>query len=177
MRLTVNGIERELSAPPLETLLNALREELGITSPKAGCQQGGCGACTVLVDGEPRRACLVPLVAVEGATVTTVEALGEPGRLSPVQAAFYEQYGLQCGFCTPGFILATTALLERNPNPSREQILGELSGHVCRCTGYVKIVAAVEAAARGEVSEAALRAGSAGSSPREPEVLVPGSPA
>ena len=89
MQLTVNGIERELSTPPLDTLLNALREELGITSPKAGCQQGGCGACTVLVDGEPRRSCLTPLVAVEGATVTTVEALGEPGDLSPVQAAFY----------------------------------------------------------------------------------------
>ena len=177
MRLTVNGIERELSTPPLDTLLNALREELGITSPKAGCQQGGCGACTVLVDGEPRRSCLTPLVAVDGATVATVEALGEPGKLSPVQAAFYEQYGLQCGFCTPGFVLATSALLERNLSPSREEILEALSGHMCRCTGYVKIVAAVEAAARGDVSEAALEAGITGPSRQEPEVLVPGSPA
>jgi aerobic-type carbon monoxide dehydrogenase small subunit (CoxS/CutS family) len=172
MRLTVNGVERELTTPPLETLLHALREELGITSPKAGCQQGGCGACTVLVDGEPRRSCLTPLVAVDGATVTTVEALGEPGRLSAVQAAFYEQYGLQCGFCTPGFVLATTALLERNATPSRDEILADLSGHVCRCTGYVKIVSAVEAAAGGEVSAAALRAGSAG--PAEPELIVTG---
>jgi aerobic carbon-monoxide dehydrogenase small subunit len=177
MRLTVNGIERELSSPPLDTLLNALREELGITSPKAGCQQGGCGACTVLVDGEPRRSCLTPLVAVDGASVTTVEALGEPGNLSPVQAAFYEQYGLQCGFCTPGFVLAATALLERNPAPTRHEILEGLSGHICRCTGYVKIVAAVEAAARGDVSDEARQAGATGPSRREPEVLVPGSPA
>jgi aerobic-type carbon monoxide dehydrogenase small subunit (CoxS/CutS family) len=174
MRVTVNGVERELTTPPLETLLHALREELAITSPKAGCQQGGCGACTVLVDGEPRRSCLTPLVAVEGATVTTVEALGEPGRLSPVQAAFYEQYGLQCGFCTPGFVLATTALLARNPRPSRDEILADLSGHVCRCTGYVKIVAAVEAAAGGEVSAAALQAGAAGPVPAEPELIVTG---
>ena len=177
MRLTVNGIERELSTRPLDTLLNALREELGITSPKAGCQQGGCGACTVLIDGEPRRSCLTPLVAVDGATVMTVEALGEPGNLSPVQAAFYEQYGLQCGFCTPGFVLATTAMLERNANPSREQILEELVGHVCRCTGYVKIVAAVEAAARGDVSDDAVHAGATRPSRAEPEVVVAGSPA
>jgi aerobic-type carbon monoxide dehydrogenase small subunit (CoxS/CutS family) len=177
MRLTVNGIEREVTTPPLEPLLKMLREELGITSPKAGCQQGGCGACTVLVDGEPRRSCLTPLVAVEGADVTTVEALGEPGNLSPVQAAFYEQYGLQCGFCTPGFVLATTALLERNPSPDREEILENLAGHICRCTGYVKIVAAVEAAARGDVSGAARKAGATGPSRAEPEVLVPGAPA
>src|SRR5262249_47047793 len=108
MRLTVNGLERELSSPPLEPLLHALREEPGVTGRRAGGREGGCGACTVLVDGEPRRACLVPLVAVEGAHVTTAEALGEPGKLSPVQAAFHEQYGAQCGFCTPGFVMATT---------------------------------------------------------------------
>jgi len=172
MKLTVNGVVQGIESPKLASLLHVLREELGITSPKAGCQQGGCGACTVLVDGEPRRSCLTPLVAVDGATVTTVEALGEPGRLSAVQAAFYEQYGLQCGFCTPGFVLATTALLERNATPSRDEILADLSGHVCRCTGYVKIVSAVEAAAGGEVSAAALRAGAAG--PAEPELIVTG---
>ena len=149
MRLTVNGVQRELSLPPLETLLHALREELGITSPKAGCQEGGCGACTVLVEGEPRRACLVPLAAVDGASVTTVEGLGEPGRLSRVQAAFHEQYGSQCGFCTPGMILATHALLARTSKPSRGDIEEALAGHLCRCTGYVKIIAAVEAAAGG----------------------------
>jgi aerobic-type carbon monoxide dehydrogenase small subunit (CoxS/CutS family) len=177
MRLTVNGIERELSSPPLETLLHALREELGITSPKAGCQEGGCGACTVLVDGEPRRSCLLPLTAIDGAQVMTAEGLGEPGNLSVVQAAFHEQYGTQCGFCTPGFVMATTALLERNPSPSRDEILEELGGHVCRCTGYVKIVAAVDAAARGDVSEDAVHAGATGASRGEPEVLVAGSPA
>src|SRR4030081_1553593 len=149
MNLTVNGREHEITSAPLTPLLHVLREELEITSPKAGCQQGGCGACTVLVDGEPRRSCLVPLVAVDGATVTTVEGLAEPGTPPPVQAAFHEQYGVQCGFCTPGFVLATAALLERNPSPSREEILEGLSGHMCRCTGYVKIVAAVEAATRG----------------------------
>src|SRR5438046_5888875 len=169
MRLTVNGTEHDVGAPPLSTLLTVLREELFVTSPKAGCQQGGCGACTVLVDGEPRRSCLVPLAAVDGATITTVEGLGEPGKLSPVQAAFHEQYAAQCGFCTPGFVIATTALLERNPSPSRDEILAELGGHVCRCTGYVKIVAAVEAAARGEVSEDALRAGAPGGDRGEPE--------
>jgi aerobic-type carbon monoxide dehydrogenase small subunit (CoxS/CutS family) len=177
MRLTVNGVEREVSVPPLETLLHALREELGITSPKAGCQEGGCGACTVLVDGEPRRACLLPVAAAEGAEVTTVEGLGAPGDLSPVQAAFHEQYGAQCGFCTPGFVMATAALLERNPSPSREEILEGLAGHVCRCTGYVKIVAAVEAAARGDVSDDARTAGATGRSRSEPEVVVAGSPA
>src|SRR5205814_6048463 len=91
-------------------------------------QEGGCGGCTVLVDGEPRRACLLPLAAVDGASVTTAEGVGEPGRLSTVQAAFHEQYGIQCGFCTPGFVLATTALLERNPSPTRDEILEELGG-------------------------------------------------
>jgi aerobic-type carbon monoxide dehydrogenase small subunit (CoxS/CutS family) len=175
MRLIVNGVQRELPLPPLTTLLHALREELGVTSPKAGCQQGGCGACTVLVEGEPRRACLLPLAAVDGANVTTVEGLGAPGNLSTVQAAFHEQYAAQCGFCTPGFVLATTALLERNSSPSREQILEALSGHVCRCTGYVKIVAAVEAAARGDVSDDAIHAGTTGRSRSEP--VGAGSPA
>jgi aerobic-type carbon monoxide dehydrogenase small subunit (CoxS/CutS family) len=172
MRLIVNGIERELKTEPLEPLLHALREELGITSPKAGCQEGGCGGCTVLVDGEPRRACLLPLAAVDGASVTTAEGLGEPGRLSTVQAAFHEQYGIQCGFCTPGFVLATTALLERNPSPTRDEILADLGGHVCRCTGYVKIIEAVEAALAGDVEEITTTPDESG-----PEVLVPGSPA
>ena len=172
MRLIVNGVERDSSLPPLQTLLHALREELGITGPKAGCQEGGCGACTVLVDGEPRRACLLPLAAVDGASITTVEGLGEPGHLSAVQAAFHEQYGVQCGFCTPGFVISATALLERNSSPSRDEILEELGGHVCRCTGYVKIVAAVEAAARGDVSDDALHAGAAGRARTDQEVLA-----
>ena len=148
MKLNVNGVAREVESPPLTSLLVVLREELGITSPKAGCLQGGCGACTVLVDGEARRSCLVPLAAIDGAQVTTVEGLGDPESLSPVQAAFHEGYAAQCGFCTPGFLLATHALLAHNPSPSRADIEHALGGHYCRCTGYVKIVEAVEAAAR-----------------------------
>ena len=151
MKLLVNGIERDLETPPLESLLTALREELAITSPKAGCLQGGCGACTVLVDGEPRRSCLVPLAAVDGASVTTVEGLGTNGELAPVQAAFFDNYATQCGFCVSGFMLAAHSLLEREPGAGRDQIIEGLAGHMCRCTGYVKIVEAVEAAARGDV--------------------------
>jgi aerobic-type carbon monoxide dehydrogenase small subunit (CoxS/CutS family) len=174
MELTVNGVEHDIESPPLQTLLHVLREELGITSPKAGCQQGGCGACTVLVNGEPRRSCLLPVAAVEGAAVTTIEGLGTPERLSVVQAAFHGHYGSQCGFCTPGFLLATHALIERSPDAGREEIEAALAGHVCRCTGYVKILEAVEAALRGEV-EATVKTPQPGEG--EPEVLIPGSPA
>jgi aerobic-type carbon monoxide dehydrogenase small subunit (CoxS/CutS family) len=155
MKLTVNGRAHEVASAPLTPLLHVLREELTITSPKAGCQQGGCGACTVLVDGEPVRSCLVPVAAADGSEVTTLEGIGTPERLAPVQAAFYEQYGSQCGFCTPGFLMATHALLERNRQPSRADIEEALAGHVCRCTGYVKILAAVEAAAGAAVGSPA----------------------
>ena len=174
MRLTVNGTQHEVQSPPLASLLYALREELDVTSPKAGCQQGGCGACTVLLDGEPRRSCLVPLAAVEGASITTVEGLGAPDELSPLQAAFDQNYAAQCGFCTSGFLLAATALLERKPDASREDVLEALSGHVCRCTGYVKIVTAVEAAARGDVHPEQVEPTF---EPEEAQVLIPGSPA
>jgi len=153
MRLTVNGTEHDVHSPPLTTLLHVLREELVVTSPKAGCQQGGCGACTVLVDGEPRRACLLPLAAVEGAEIETVESLGEPDELSPVQAAFHERYAAQCGFCTAGFVMAAEALVRRADGAiEREEVIEALNGHLCRCTGYVKIVDAVTAAVRGEVA-------------------------
>jgi aerobic carbon-monoxide dehydrogenase small subunit len=174
MRLTVNGEERDLHSPPLTSLLSALREELDITSPKAGCHQGGCGACTVLVDGEARRSCLLPLAAVDGATITTVEGLGAANDLSPVQAAFDEHYAAQCGFCTSGFIMAATALIDRTPKANREEILAGLSGHVCRCTGYIKIVSAVEAAAKGDVHPAQV---GPSFEPEEAAVLIPGSPA
>jgi carbon-monoxide dehydrogenase small subunit len=174
MRLTVNGQQHDLHSPPLTSLLTALREELDITSPKAGCHQGGCGACTVLVDGEARRSCLVPLAAVDGATITTVEGLGTADDLSPVQAAFDEHYAAQCGFCTSGFIMAATALIDRTPKAGREEILAALSGHVCRCTGYIKIVSAVEAAAKGDVHPEQVQPSF---DPEEPGVLIPGSPA
>ena len=174
MRLTVNGAQHELHSPPLTSLLTALREELAITSPKAGCNQGGCGSCTVLVDGEARRSCLVPLAALDGASITTVEGLGEADDLSPVQAAFNEHYAAQCGFCTAGFVMAATALIDRKPDARREEVLEALSGHVCRCTGYVKIVAAVEAAAKGDVHPQQVEPSF---EPEEAEVLIPGSPA
>jgi len=174
MNLTVNGVDTAIASGPLTSLLDVLREELGITSPKAGCQQGGCGACTVLVDGEPRRACLLPVAALDGAEILTIEGLGTPERLAPVQAAFHRYYGAQCGFCTPGFLLATHALLERTKKPDRREIERALAGHTCRCTGYVKILEAVEGAARGDVGDLEfLTEPSEG----EPEVLIPGSPA
>jgi aerobic-type carbon monoxide dehydrogenase small subunit (CoxS/CutS family) len=149
MKLTVNGVERGIESPLLTPLLRVLREELGITSPKAGCFQGGCGACTVLVDGEPRRACLLPVAALEGAQILTLEGLGTPERLAPVQQAFVHHYGTQCGFCTPGFVLAAHAYVEGGGTDDRASIQHALAGHVCRCTGYQKIIEAVAAAARG----------------------------
>jgi aerobic carbon-monoxide dehydrogenase small subunit len=155
MNLTVNGREHEITSPPLTSLLHVLREELEITSPKAGCQQGGCGTCTVLVDGEPRRSCLTAVATVDGASITTLEGLGEAEALSPVQAAFHEHYAAQCGFCTPGMVVAATALIERKGGPvEREDVLDALGGHYCRCTGYVKIIDAVMAASRSNGSKA-----------------------
>ena len=147
MRLTVNGVEHDVLSPPLTTLLDVLREELFITSPKAGCQQGGCGACTVLVDGEPRRSCLTPVAALEGASVLTVEGLGTGDDLSPVQAAFHEHYAAQCGFCTSGFLTTVTAFLDDEPDPTEEQAREAISGNLCRCTGYQNIVKSVLRAA------------------------------
>jgi aerobic carbon-monoxide dehydrogenase small subunit len=175
MRLIVNGMEHDVASPPLTTLLSVLREELEITSPKAGCQQGGCGTCTVLVDGEPRRSCLTAVAAVDGAAITTLEGLGEPESMSPVQAAFHNRYAAQCGFCTPGMILAATALIERKGGPvERDEVFEALGGHYCRCTGYVKIVDAVMAASRGEIEPVA---DVPSADEAEPDVLVKGSPA
>ncbi len=150
MRLTVNGIEREaLRSAPMTPLLDVLREELGVMSPKPGCRSGGCGACTVLIDGEPRRSCLTPLAAVDGAAVTTADGLGTPESPAPVQQAFADGYASQCGYCTSGMVIAAHALVERRGSAlTREEIAEELAGHVCRCTGYVNILAAVEQAAR-----------------------------
>jgi carbon-monoxide dehydrogenase small subunit len=149
MKLIVNGVEHEITSPPLTPLLHVLREELEITGPKAGCQQGGCGTCSVLVDGEPRRSCLTAVAAVDGAEITTIEGLGQAEELSAVQNAFNEHYAAQCGFCTPGMVIAATALIERTGGPvERDDVLEALGGHYCRCTGYVKIVAAVMAASR-----------------------------
>ena len=149
MRLVVNGLAHEIRADGLTSLLRVLREELFVLSPKAGCEQGGCGACTVLVDGEPRRACLTAVAAIDGAEVTTVEGLSDGVELAPIQQAFYDSYAAQCGFCSPGMMMASTALLAHTPGASREQIREALEGHICRCTGYVKILDAVESVAQG----------------------------
>ena len=176
MDLTVNGTRHDVLSPPLTTLLDVLREELRITSPKAGCLQGGCGACTVLVDGEPRRSCLTPVAAVEGRSISTVEGLGTPDDLGTVQAAFHEHYAAQCGFCTSGFVMATQALVDSGAPASREEVIEALNGHICRCTGYVKIIQAATAAVRGDVDTDAVEADMG---PRDPDEvqLVPGSPA
>ncbi|MBV9197731.1 MAG: (2Fe-2S)-binding protein [Solirubrobacterales bacterium] len=178
MELTVNGVTRAISSPPLTSLLQVLREELDVLSPKAGCQQGGCGACTVLLDGEPRRGCLVPVAAAEGHEITTVEGLGTPGDLSPIQAAFHQKYAAQCGYCTAGMLMASHALINRNGGREvqREQVIEALSGHICRCTGYVKIVDAVIAASRGDV-DVEKEQGLLVAEPSEPAVEPKGAPA
>lgn len=148
-QFTVNGQQVSLDVEPRRTLADALREDLGLTGTHLGCEHGVCGACTVLVDGEPVRACLMFAVQADGAAVTTVEGLAAAdGTLHPLQRAFCEHHGLQCGFCTPGMLLSALHLLSREPDPSRERIRDELSGNICRCTGYAGIVDAVEAAAR-----------------------------
>jgi carbon-monoxide dehydrogenase small subunit len=150
MNLTVNGVAREIDGSALAPLLDVLRDELGITGPKAGCHQGGCGSCTVLVDGEPRRSCLVPAGYAEGTQITTVEGMGPPEDLSPVQQAFVHYYAAQCGFCTSGMLLAAQAYIDRGGTDDPEAIQHALAGHVCRCTGYSKIIDAIAAAARGD---------------------------
>ena len=146
MKLIVNGVEEAITSPPLTPLLHVLRDELDITSPKAGCQQGGCGACTVLVDGEPRRSCLTPVASVDGAAITTVEGLGSPEHMAPIQQAFTHHYAAQCGFCTSGMMLVGSALLEQNDDPSEDDVRWAISGNLCRCTGYTNIVSAIRAA-------------------------------
>jgi len=147
VRLHVNGKVHEVVVPPQRTLLEVLREDLGLTGTKHGCELGECGACTVLVGGRPVLACLLLAVEAEGAEVLTVEGLGHPGVLDPLQEAFIEAGALQCGYCTPGFLLAAKALLDRDPAPTREEIREALSGNLCRCTGYLRIAQAVERAA------------------------------
>ncbi len=146
---TLNGREVEVIARPLTTLLTVLRENLGYVATKAGCREGTCGACTVLVDGEPMRSCILPVEDVEGLHVTTLEGLAPPGGLHPLQQAFYEGYATQCGFCTPGQIMVAKALLDHNPHPTRAEIVEAMSGNLCRCTGYAPIVRAIEQVAEG----------------------------
>jgi aerobic-type carbon monoxide dehydrogenase small subunit (CoxS/CutS family) len=145
--LKVNGVERRGIAEPRTLLVDFLRHELDLTGTHVGCEHGVCGACTVRMNGEVVRACIMLAVQAEGAEIETVEGMADNGELHPIQVAFREKHGLQCGFCTPGMLLAAQTLLEENPNPSETEIREYLSGNICRCTGYVGIVAAVQLAA------------------------------
>jgi carbon-monoxide dehydrogenase small subunit len=142
--LTVNGKEQELLVHANQTLAQALRYELGLTGTKQGCEVGDCGSCTVLMDGKPVNACLVLAVQAQSREITTIEGLSAGGVMHPLQEAFVENGAIQCGFCTPGMILSAKALLDQNPGPDASQIRSALSGNLCRCTGYHKIVEAVE---------------------------------
>ena len=148
IRINVNGTEREAEVEPRLLLVHYLRDHLNLTGTHVGCETSLCGACTVLVDGEAVKSCTMFAVQADGASVTTIEGLAENGELHPVQEGFWERHGLQCGYCTPGMIMASAQLLERNPNPSQEEIRHGLEGNLCRCTGYQHIVEAVEYAAK-----------------------------
>ncbi|MCM4082773.1 (2Fe-2S)-binding protein [Paractinoplanes hotanensis] len=149
VNLRVNGAGQAFIARPGTTLLLALREQLGLTGAKRGCAQGACGSCTVLLDGQPVVSCLVPAVTVDGAEIATIEGLADGQVLSDVQQAFLDGFATQCGFCTPGMIMSAEALLDRNPDPTRDEVNEAISGNVCRCTGYEPIVSAIlDAAAR-----------------------------
>jgi 4-hydroxybenzoyl-CoA reductase subunit gamma len=146
LSLTVNGRHREDAVADHTLLLDYLREALDLTGTKRGCDGGECGACTVLVDGEPQLACITLVARCDGRRIETIEALALDGRMSRLQAAFHEKLGTQCGYCTPGMIMAAEALLRKNPAPGEAEIREALSGNLCRCTGYVKIIESVQAA-------------------------------
>jgi carbon-monoxide dehydrogenase small subunit len=151
LRLRVNGEFKEIAVPAHKTLLEVLREDLRLTGTKHGCELGECGTCTVLVDGEPVLSCLALPIELQELEILTVEGLTEGGQAHPLQVAFAEIGAAQCGYCTPGILLAAKALLDRNPLPEREEIQQALAGNLCRCTGYLQILQAIERAARGEV--------------------------
>jgi carbon-monoxide dehydrogenase small subunit len=157
MELSVNGQRVQTSVEGSETLLDCLRSHVGLTGTKKGCDQGDCGACTVLVDGIPVNACLMLASEASGREITTIEGLAQGDELHPLQEAFISHNAVQCGFCTPGMVLATTALLDRTPRPSETEIKRALGGHLCRCTGYNKIMEAVEMAA--DLRERGLKKG------------------
>ena len=146
VRLKVNGSDFRLSLSPRTTLLEALREHIGLTGTKEGCGKGDCGACTVLVDGVPVNSCLMLAAQAEGKEILTIEGLARQGELDPLQKAFIEAGAVQCGYCTPGMILSAKALLNENPHPTVEEIKEAISGNLCRCTGYVQIIEAIQKA-------------------------------
>ena len=145
----VNGEQIELEVPARRLLVHFLRDDLGLTGTHVGCDTGNCGACTVHLNGEPVKSCMLLAVQADGARITTIEGLAADGELTPLQRSFNEHHALQCGYCTPGMLMSATALLERNPRPSEEEVRLALQGNICRCTGYVNIVEAVVAAGGG----------------------------
>ncbi len=146
--LIINGQSEELVVPSNMTLLHTLRDQLGLTGTKNGCEAGECGACTVLIDGEPVNSCLVLSVELDGREITTIEGLSSNGKLTPLQQAFVDLNAVQCGYCTPGMLMAGTALLRRNPKPTEEEIQKAMVGNLCRCTGYQRIIDAIMEASR-----------------------------
>jgi len=147
--VAVNGEQIEEEVPARRLLVHFLRDDLGLTGTHVGCDTGNCGACTVHLNGEPVKSCMLLTVQVDGAALTTIEGLAPDGELTPLQRAFNEHHALQCGYCTPGMLMSASALLERNPHPSEDEVRVALQGNICRCTGYVNIVEAVVAAGRG----------------------------
>lgn len=145
--ITVNGCEYAINAEPNTILLNVLRDQLDLTGAKCGCNTGDCGACTVIMDGEAVRSCIVPMRNADGKEIITIEGLADGPRLHPLQQAFIDAGAIQCGFCTPGMILSAKALLDKNPSPTEEEIRTAINPNLCRCTGYARIVAAVQLAA------------------------------
>ena len=153
LSFALNGVQVEALVKPTDTLLDVLREKLGVVSAKRGCDTGDCGACTVLLNGEPIRSCLTIALTVSGKKVATVEGLGQEGKLHPLQQSFHEHYAAQCGFCTPGVLMSAKALLDKNPKPTRAEIVEAISGNLRRCGSYQEIVEAIEAVAHGQRKE------------------------
>ena len=159
IRLSVNGETHRLVVEPRRLLADVLRDDLGYTGTNLGCEHGACGSCTVLVDGQSVRSCLMFAVQANGHEVMTVEGLAQNGAMHPLQLAFWEKQGVQCGFCTPGFLMTAYELLQHNPNPSEAEIRDALSGNICRCTGYQHIIEAVQSAAQSMASSASVPLG------------------
>ncbi len=165
LRLKLNEIWREVETRPDRTLLDLLREDLGLTGTKRGCEGGECGACTVIMNGKAVASCLLPALKADGAEILTVEGMAQEGKLHPLQQAFWEEGAVQCGYCTPGILLSAKALLDENPKPQVEEIKVAISGNLCRCTGYSKILEAIQKAAEKILKLPAHRAGLAGHLP------------
>ena len=153
LSFTLNGLPVDTLVKPTDTLLDVLREKLRVVSAKRGCDTGDCGACTVLLNGEPVRSCLTIALSVAGEAVETVEGLSQGGKLHPLQQSFHEHYAAQCGFCTPGMLISAKSLLDKNPKPTREQIVEAISGNLCRCGAYEEIVEAIDAVAKSQGKE------------------------